>query len=119
MSEHESKIGISYETITITKSRIDKGLLAVPVSLLDRFPTQKQKITIYFDDEDASEQKSFLPYNTSAKECRIGGLSKWFAKNQIEDQDEIMVDFIVGLTHFAPNCSKITFFEKNVIFINS
>ena len=94
MSEHESKIGVSYPTITITKSRIDKGLLAVPVSLLDKFPTQKQKITIYFDDEEVAVEKSFLPYNTSARESRIGGLSKWFAKNQIQDQDEIMIDFI-------------------------
>src|SRR5436190_19732577 len=70
-----SEIGFNYVTIKITRSRIDKGLLAIPVSLLDRFPKEKRKITIFFDSEEKSSMKSFVPYNSSSQECRIHGLS--------------------------------------------
>ena len=78
----------------ITRSRIDKGLLAIPASLLDRFPKEKQKITIFFDDEEKPSTKSFVPYNSSSKECRINGLASWFVKNNIQDQDEIVIHFL-------------------------
>jgi len=51
MQKAKSEIGYSYSTIRITKSRINKGLLAIPASLLDKFPKEKRKITIFFDSE--------------------------------------------------------------------
>jgi len=94
MQKVQSEIGYSYVTIKITRSRINKGLLAIPVSLLDRFPKEKRKITIFFDDEEMPSMKSFSPYNSSSQECRINGLASWFVKNKIQDQDEIVIQFL-------------------------
>ena len=90
----KSEIGYSYITIKITRSRINKGLLAIPVSLLERFPREKRKIAIFFDNEEKPSMKSFVPYTSSSKECRINGLLNWFVKNNIQDQDEIVVQFL-------------------------
>ena len=38
--------------------------------------------------------KSFIPYNSSSQECRINGLASWFVKNKIQDQDEIVIQFL-------------------------
>ena len=47
----KNEIGYSYITIKATRSRINKGLLAIPISLLDRFPKEKQKIyKLFYDD---------------------------------------------------------------------
>lgn len=94
MYEFKSEIAYSYQTIKVTKSRIDKGLLAIPVVLLDRFPNKKKEITILFDDDEIYYSKSFTPYSSSSRECRIGGLSGWFTKKKLKDQDEIIIDFI-------------------------
>jgi len=84
----------SYVTIKITRSRINKGLLAIPVSLLEKFPKEKQKITVFFDDEEKPSVKNFTPYNSSSQECRISGLTNWFIKNNIQNQDEIVIQFL-------------------------
>src|SRR5438105_3009214 len=94
MQQVQSEIGYNYVTIKITRSRIDKGLLAIPVSLLDKFPKEKRKITIFFDDEEQSSIKNFTPSNSSSQECRINGLASWFVKNKIQDQDEIVIQFL-------------------------
>src|SRR2546430_10882780 len=94
LQQVQSEIGYSYVTIKITRSRINKGLLAIPVSLLDRFPKEKRKITILFDDEEIPSMKNFSPYNSSSQECRINGLASWFVKNKIQDQDEIVIQFL-------------------------
>lgn len=94
MQKVRNVIGYNYIAIKITQSRINKGLLSIPISLLDRFPKEKLKISIFFDDEEKSSMKGFIPYTSSSKECRINGLSSWFAKNKIQDQDEIVVQFL-------------------------
>ena len=71
-----SKIEYNYLTIKITQSRIDKGLLAIPVSLIDVFPKNKQKIKVYFDDSNNYLELSFTLYTSSSRECRIGVLIK-------------------------------------------
>jgi hypothetical protein len=94
MQKVKNEVGYSYITIKITKSRINKGLLAIPVSLLDKFPKEKQKITIFFDDEEIPSFKTFTPYNSSSQECRISGLTNWFIKNNIQNRDEIVIQFL-------------------------
>ena len=94
MQKVKNEIGYSYVTLKITRSRINKGLLAIPVSLLDKFPKEKQKITIFFDDEEKPSIKSFTLYNSSSQECRISGLTNWFVKNNIQNQDEIIIQFL-------------------------
>jgi hypothetical protein len=94
MIKYKSEVGLSYQTIKITKSRLYKGLLAVPVSLSDKFPAHKKKVQIFLDDSETPEFKNFTPYNSKSKEIRIGGLSKWFLDNNFQNQDEIVIDFI-------------------------
>src|SRR5712691_9838638 len=94
MQKVKSEIGYSYITIKVTQSRINKGLLAIPVSLLESFPKEKRRITIFFDDEEKPSVKSFVSYNSRSKECRINGLSGWFVKNKIQDQNEIVIQFL-------------------------
>jgi len=92
--QRTTPIKVWVNAIKITRSRINKGLLAIPVSLLDKFPKEKQKITIFFDDEEKPSVKSFTPYNSSSQECRISGLTNWFVTNNIQDQDEIVIQFL-------------------------
>jgi hypothetical protein len=68
MQKVKSEIGYNYVTIKATQSRINKGLLAIPVSLLDRFPKEKRKTTLLFDDEEKYFIKSFVPYTSSSQE---------------------------------------------------
>lgn len=88
-----SEIDYNYITIKATQSRIDKGLLTVPVSLIDYFPNKKQQIKVYFDDKN-SVQLNFTPYLSSSRECRIGGLKKWFLKNKIRGNDEVVIQIL-------------------------
>lgn len=93
MKKEKTNIPLSYSTVRTTKSRINKGLLAIPVSLLDLFPQKKSKIFII--DEDGNEDiKSFTPYNSSSRECRIGGMKEFYEKYSIYENDEIVIQKI-------------------------
>jgi len=90
----KNETGIDYVTIKTTKSRIDKGLLAIPVSLITWFPKEKGTITVFLDENNIPETKHFTPYNSSSRECRIGGLGDWFRSNDMQDSDEIVIQFL-------------------------
>ena len=94
MIETKSKITYPYETIKITKSRIDKGLLAIPKSLSHFFPNHNSKIKIYLEDSNDYQIKNFSSSTSRTKENRIGGLANWFKKSQIKKDDEIVIQFI-------------------------
>ena len=89
----KSDINYNYSTIKVTKSRIEKGLLAIPASLVDKFPEGKKEINIYLDNSSKPLQKSFTPYKSSSRECRIGGMKDFFIKHNIKSEDEIVVEF--------------------------
>lgn len=55
------------------KSRIEKGLLAIPVSLVHLFPQTSGHIFL-LDEGGRSIRRSFTAYDSSSKECRIGGM---------------------------------------------
>ena len=80
MKKINSKIPFNYITIKTTKSRIDKGLLAIPVSLIYLFPKSSTKIYL-LNDEGKEETKNFTPYNSTSRECRIGGLKNFYQKS--------------------------------------
>ncbi|MFH1861974.1 MAG: HNH endonuclease signature motif containing protein [bacterium] len=115
MYTQASEIGVDYITIKLTKSRIDKGLLAIPATLRDRFPNNKKRIPILLDDSLTPVLKSFTPYESSSRECRIGGLSEWFLKNAIKDSDEIVIQIfedgecfrLISERHFLDNVRRI------------
>lgn len=108
-----SNIPFNYFTIKTTKSRIEKGLLAIPVSIIDIFPKYSKKILIVGND-GLSEQKNFTPYNSSSRECRIGGMKQFYEKYKIKDGDELVIS-IIDDNKFKIVPEKL--FEKEVISI--
>lgn len=93
MKKVKSNLPLSYITIKTTKSRIEKGLLAIPVSLIDLFPKSGNKIFLV-NQNGVIEEKSFTPYNSSSRECRIGGLRAFYENYQISDGEELVVQLI-------------------------
>lgn len=94
MEKAKSKIPFNYKTIKVTQSRLNKGLLAIPVSLIDYFPKQKGKIYMVTGTNDRTSTKTFTPYTSSSRECRIGGMRDFYQKFQIKDGDEIVVQML-------------------------
>ncbi len=94
MIKIESKINYSYATIKVTQSRIDKGLIAIPVSLVQWFPDHKTTIKVFLDESAVLHNKSYSPYTSSTRECRIGGMAEWYKENKLKDGDEIVVQLI-------------------------
>jgi len=90
----KSEIPYNYATIQITQSRIDKGLIAIPIGLSQWFPDTNQAIEIYLNDSPISQSKRYTSYNSSARECRIGGVKEWFQQNNIRSGDEIVIQCI-------------------------
>ncbi len=88
-----SNVPYDYITIKTTKSRIEKGLLAIPVSLIDLFP--KNSSTLLLINEGGREEiKNFTPYNSSSRECRIGGMRGFYSKYNIKDGDELVIQLL-------------------------
>ncbi|MCH7770784.1 MAG: HNH endonuclease [Bacteroidetes bacterium] len=90
----KSKINYDYKTIRVTKSRIEKGLLAIPRNFSNYLPKSSQKIKIYFDDSENPLSKTFSSFYSSTNENRIGGLKDWFYDNQIREDDELVLQVI-------------------------
>ena len=90
----KSRISYDYATIRLTQSRIDKGLIAVPITLAEWFPDHNADIQVYLDDSPISQAKRYSSYNSTTKECRIGGVKQWFQQNDLETGDEIVVQII-------------------------
>ena len=89
-----SKVPFNYKTIKITQSRLNKGLLAIPVSLIDYFPKQKGKIYVATGMSDKASLKNFTPYTSSSRECRIGGMQDFYEKFKIKEGEEIVVQIL-------------------------
>lgn len=89
-----SQINYSYMTIKMTPSRIDKGLIAIPVPLAKWFPKRNGTIAVYLDDSPDLQTKTFSSYESSTRECRIGGVADWFRKNGITSGDEVVIQVI-------------------------
>jgi len=90
----KSQITYNYSTIKITKSRIDKGLIAIPVALAECFPDHNETVQVYLNDSPVSQTKRYSSYASSTRECRIGGVRQWFQQNNIRSGDEIVIQFI-------------------------
>jgi len=92
--QSKSGINYSYATIKITQSRIDKGLIAIPVGLAKWFPDKNDTIQVLLSDSPVSQDKHYSSYSSSTRECRIGGMKQWFQENNIKSGDEIVIQFI-------------------------
>jgi len=90
----DSKISYSYATIRLTQSRIDKGLIALPIALAKWFPDHNAHIQVYLGDSAIAQPKRYSCGSGSTKECRIGGVSQWFEDNGLTSGDEIVVQVV-------------------------
>ena len=90
----KSQINSSYATIKITQSRIDKGLIAIPVALAEWFPDHNETIEIYLNDSPVSQSKRYSFYASSTRGCRIGGVRDWFQQNDIKSGDAIVIQLM-------------------------
>lgn len=96
----KSQISYDYVTISITQSRIDKGLIAFPRSLVEWFPTRNETIQVYLDESPIYQNKNYSSYTSTTRECRIGGLKQWFQKNNIKAGDDIVIQ-LLDREHFV------------------
>jgi len=90
----KSRITYPYATIGITQSRLDKGLIAIPIALAEWFPAHNETIEVYLNDSPVSQTKRYSSYASSTRECRIGGVREWFQQNNIKSGDEIVIQLI-------------------------
>ena len=90
----KSEINYNYQTIKISQSRINRGLIALPRSLTRWFPDHNTTIRVYLGDSPIPEVKNYTSYTGSTNESRIGGMADWFNANNIRDGDEIVIQLI-------------------------
>jgi len=90
MERVRANIPFDYITIKVTKSRIDKGLLAIPVSAIHMFPEDAEEVRVV-DMDGVEETSSFTPYKSSSRECRIGGMRSFYEKYRVQSGDELVV----------------------------
>ncbi|MCS7014165.1 MAG: hypothetical protein NZM05_11135 [Chloroherpetonaceae bacterium] len=93
MQRVKADLPLNYITIKTTQSRIDKGLLAIPASLSHLFPQNVRQV--YLQDEHGKvEPKTFTPYRSSSRECRIGGLRSFYEKYKVKDGEELVIQIL-------------------------
>ncbi|MCS7187284.1 MAG: HNH endonuclease [Armatimonadetes bacterium] len=80
--------------VLLTKSRLEKGLLAISRKFRSLFPPSAQKVTVFFDDESKPYQKPYTPFEAATRESRIYSLRKWFLKHKatVGDWVEVIVE---------------------------
>ena len=94
MMRTKSEINYNYQTIKISQSPIDRGLIALPRSLTRWFPDHNTTIRVYLGDSSIPDVKNYTSYTGSTNESRIGGMIDWFKTNDIRDGDEIVIQLI-------------------------
>ena len=85
-----SGVPFSYTTVIATKSRIDKGLLAIPASLIKLFPNTSGSVFLLGESGEWSK-KTFTAFDSSSKECRIGGMREFYANYDVRGGDELVL----------------------------
>ena len=90
----KSEINYNYETLVVTKSRIEKGLLAIPREFSKYLPKTNQRVEVFLDQSSTPLLKKFSSYSSSTNENRIGGLKDWYYDNQIKEGDEIILQIL-------------------------
>lgn len=80
--------------VLLTKSRLEKGLLAISRKFRSLFPPSPQRVTVFFDDDSKPYQKPYTPYESTTRECRIYNLRQWFRRHRaaVGDWVEVIVE---------------------------
>jgi len=110
--QSDSRVFYSYSTIKITQSRIDKGLIAIPMSLVSWFPENNTTIKVFLDGFPLPQTKKYTSYKSSTHESRIGGMAEWFRKNDIKDGDEIVIQLIDRESYICRLISERNYLAK-------
>ncbi len=63
------------------------------MSLIELFPKNINKIFLV-DEYGKIESKTFTPYNSKSRECRIGGLRKFYESYNVVDGDELVIQLL-------------------------
>jgi len=93
-NEAPSEINYSYVAVRITQGRLQKGLVALPRSLLHLFPKGDATIQVYFGNADRPQAKKYTYFAGPTKESRIGGMARWFEEKGIKDGDELVIQLL-------------------------
>lgn len=89
-----SRIDYDYATVRLTQGRVDKGLIAIPKGLAHLFPARNGVVHVYLDNSNILQPMSYSSFDSSTKECRVGGLRRWFDRTGIKSGDEIVIQVI-------------------------
>lgn len=108
----KSEINYNYTTVKMTQSRIEKGLIAMPRALAEWFPLHNADIQVYLDDSPVLESKNYSSYDSSTRECRIGGMREWFRKNNIRTGDEVVIQMVDKHSSIYRIASEEKFVDK-------
>jgi len=92
--EAPSEINHSYASIRVTRSRLQKGLIALPQSLLHLFPKTNAMVQVLLDDSDSPQPKKYSHVAGTTKESRIGGMARWFEERGVRDGEELVIQLI-------------------------
>lgn len=78
----------------LTKSRIEKRLLAFSRKFQRLFPSTPGKAKVFPHDSQASQRKPYTPFESTTRKCRIYNLRSWFLKHKVEvsDWEEVIVE---------------------------
>lgn len=85
-----SGVPFSYTTVVTTKSRIDKGLLAIPASLRSLFPQTSGHVFLISEDGQWV-RKTFTGPDSKSKECRIDGMTDFYSRHDVKSGDELVL----------------------------
>ena len=58
------------------------------------FPDRNYTIQVHLNDSPVSQTKHYSTYDSSTRECRIGGMRQWFQQNNIKSGDEVVIQLI-------------------------
>ena len=77
----------------LTRSRIEKGLIAIPGKYRAMFPTSDTLVYVtVLPNSGKSSEKKFTPKTSSANEARIYGMREWFDEHKAIAGDSIVIE---------------------------
>ena len=91
MNITESAAPFAYKTIRVTQGRIDKGLLAIPRTLLGYFPNSGRLVDVLLGPDETPATNPFTPYSASSREARIGSMGQFYRQFGVRAGDELVV----------------------------
>lgn len=90
MEIRTSPIPFFYTTIVVTRSRIEKGLLAIPASISNLFPQASGRVYL-LNEVGEWVGKTFTAYDSRSKEVRIGGMRDFYQRYGVQHGDQLVL----------------------------